>query len=278
MPVILLKRDGLHDIDVSRRDRSSSWLNRELSGLPETTVSRRQDDGSDGSDDGDGSSNGGGGGGGDGGGHVHGPHRRPHPNHTYLAGEATGSANSSTAQGAEPTPTTSGDPSASQTSRSSATGQDGSSSSFNGSSGVFEPTSSASGSTSASIAPITSFSSITDSSPTSTGLPSSSGGVNPQNAAAIGPNKGAIAGGVVGGVFGLAIIFIACFLLYKARQRKHMAPSSEFMTVPGNPASFSRLGTRLDDPNDMPPSFTQGNFNAPVYEKFNAAGESHLPL
>lgn len=32
MPVILLKRDGLHDIDVARRDWSSSRLSRESDG------------------------------------------------------------------------------------------------------------------------------------------------------------------------------------------------------------------------------------------------------
>lgn len=239
------------------------------------------------------SSDGGFNGNGNGDGHHHHHHN---PDNTYNTGEATSSADGGTSQSAEPTSPVSGASPTSQSSnsQSSAIGQDGSSST--------DPTSSASGgassSTSVSDPSITSFPSSTESSTTvsldfnhttrtwltirlhviQTGIPSSaSESATPQNAAAIGPNKGAIAGGVVGGMFGLAVIVIACFLLYKTRRRKHMAPSSEFMAVTGNPASFSRLGTRADDPSEMPPPFTQGNFNTPAYEK-NAMGESHLPL
>lgn len=87
-----------------------------------------------------------------------------------------------------------------------------------------------------------------------------------QNATVIGPN---IAGGVIGGIIGLTVIVVACFFLFKARQRKRMAPSSEFLPVTGDPASFSRLTTRLDDPNDRPPPFTQGNFSTSIHEKFD---------
>lgn len=101
-----------------------------------------------------------------------------------------------------------------------------------------------------------------------TSIPSS------QNATVIGPN---LVGGVVGGIIGLVAIVIACILLFKARQRKRMAPSSEFLTVTAIPVSFSQSPMRLDNSSDIPPPFTQGSYNAPLYEKFDAIGESKLP-
>ena len=204
-------------------------------------------------------------------------HHHHHDQLSTFTGEATSSADGGTAkQGAAPTPTIQADPSASRLSLSPP--------SLVGGSGISNSTSSPSDNVfptvSASDPLITSFSSSTESSTAAsfnlisqnrawltmklqTNLPSSP---SRQNAAVIGPN---IAGGVIGGIIGLTAIVVACFLLFKARQRKRMAPSSEFFPVTSDPASFSRLTTRLDDPNDRPPPFTQGNFSTSMYEKFD---------
>jgi len=82
--------------------------------------------------------------------------------------------------------------------------------------------------------------------------PSSSANAVPQNAAATSINRGAIVGGVVGGLFGLALIAVALFIFLTARARRKRIPASaEFMYVPQ--ARFVRLGTPSPVPGERSP-------------------------
>ncbi|KAI0079994.1 hypothetical protein K474DRAFT_1769896 [Panus rudis PR-1116 ss-1] len=146
-----------------------------------------------------------------------------------------------------------------------------------------QPTDSNAGVTSNSLAFPPAFDTTAAPNPTPSSVDLGTGAVTSHSTRRVGP----IVGGVIGGI-ALLILLIVAFILWRRRRRRrrhHLAPSAEFMhhardrslgTSPlpygDNPRYPSLMRhSSIEDPDDIPPPFTQGTYKDPVYEKVDAA-------
>jgi LPXTG-motif cell wall-anchored protein len=84
--------------------------------------------------------------------------------------------------------------------------------------------------------------------PTSTPSPSPSSSGTPQKES----HTGAIAGGVVGGVAGLALIGVAAFLLFRRRKKAQQGIASSELSSDPAPASVQRQMSEMESPTSPP--------------------------